>query len=445
MKLTAGLKAWVRSRKSLAPSFDDADVFKKEVGVALADGSMSADDFARLSREDGPTPDAVFGAAKHGSPGGRPSTERSPARHVRSGEAVRDELGRDLYLPGEADFGFAGAFLKSTARRAGLDVVMSSEENDRLALLYKGQWAGKVGNQFGSVPGAQAKAVLEDSLSGGTNIVPTAFDSSIVVYPLIYGELAPYVDMRQMPIGSSVEGAAIESPTATWGVGDGTDMPLLDTANLISPIAASVHPLTVAIEVGRDLLADSPAAIGAALVEAIGLKFAAEVDRVVAVGNATSEPEGIFMASGVTSMNAENGAGGPPTLADYEELLFSVGKQYRTSAWRPAFLTNDVSYSRVRGLAVSETDQRRVLGLNHSSYSTLEFPHKIQGDIPNGSAAFGALRAYRLWRRQGMTIEWVTQGKELALRNIALLVVRARYGGKLTDPAAFVKWTDGQS
>jgi hypothetical protein len=45
----------------------------------------------------------------------------------------------------------------------------------------------------------------------------------------------------------------------------------------------------------------------------------------------------------------------------------------------------------------------------------------------------------------GMSLEWVMSGKELARRNAALLIVRARFGGQVMDPGAFAVMSDAQS
>ena len=178
----------------------------------------------------------------------------------------------------------------------------------------------------------------------------------------------------------------------------------------------------------------------------------AELDRIVPNGNGSTEPEGFFNASGTIAVNSDNNTSGPPTLPDYESLLFSVGKQYRNSSMRCAFISNDTTYARSRGIRVdphaigTTVNQSPVLGLNAiNQYSTIDWPHRIQNDIGNSSVAFGALAKYRMYRRSGLQIDWHTEGKELARRNVALLVVRARFGGQIVDGNAFSVMADAQS
>jgi HK97 family phage major capsid protein len=206
----------------------------------------------------------------------------------------------------------------------------------------------------------------------------------------------------------------------------------------------------VAIEVGRDFLSDAGVNVGQVLTRLIGERLAAELDRVSAGGNGTTQPEGLVNASGIGSVTTENGAGGPPTLADYLTLMFSIGKQYRSPSNRCAFISNDVSYQRSRSIKIDvnspSTDQRPVLGLEAvNSYVTLDWPHRIQNDLLNTRCAFGALNRYRMYRRTGLELCFERGGKELARKNLTLLVACARFGGPVTDGDAFAIWTSGQS
>ena len=57
--------------------------------------------------------------------------------------------------------------------------------------------------------------------------------------------------------------------------------------------------------------------------------------------------------------------------------------------------------------------------------------------VKNNVAAFGCLAKYRMYRRLGMSIQFETGGKTLALSNTALLIMRARFGGRVVDANAF--------
>jgi len=66
-------------------------------------------------------------------------------------------------------------------------------------------------------------------------------------------------------------------------------------------------------------------------------------------------------------------------------------------------------------------------------------------DGGNATLGYGAMSKFRLYRRQGMEVRWLEGGQELARKNLMLLVLRARFGGKVLDSNAFAKITDAQS
>jgi len=179
--------------------------------------------------------------------------------------------------------------------------------------------------------------------------------------------------------------------------------------------------------------------------------MAAELDRIIASGNGGTEPEGILTAAGLTTINSDNAAGGPPTVNDYISLLFTIGKQYRNKAYNPAFLTNDTTYQRSRSISIDaatpSVDQRPALSplVEINDYRTLGWGHQIQNDIPNRTAVYGAMSKFRLYRRAGMSIQFVEGGATLARSNLVLLIARARYAGQVVDTNAFAKWVDGQA
>lgn len=222
---------------------------------------------------------------------------------------------------------------------------------------------------------------------------------------------------------------------------------------MIAEVNSSIFPVTAAIEVGRDLLSDSPAALGAELVQKLGVRLAAELDNVISNGSGTDRPEGIFTATGLGSVSSTNGTTGPPTVADYMGLMFGVSKAFRTSQ-RCVFIGNDTSYKRARSIqVVAASDQRLVFGMDIDrgsgasveAYSVLGRPYKIQNDIANTTIAFGDMSQYRLYRRQGMELQWIMNDRESVRRNTALLVARARFGGRVVNATAFAKTTNAQN
>lgn len=485
-KMTQAMKDWLVRHAGCEPDGSDS-YYQHNMGVAIAKGVLSTEQVNRLLSEvaegssepgakvksfikkaiqeelQGGNMEGNDNAGKLFANGGsdirvkaaseRYDNTKSAAVSPKTGRPVHNETGKAAMLPSELEYAKAGAFFKMVARRSGMQVMLNEHEKHLIEECFqKDTWCGQFENNWVTgLDGMRVKSLLADSTSGGVNVTPAWLDEDLSSYPLLHSEIFPLVDLRPVPRGNSVEGASIGNPTVTWGVGEGTPIGLFNTDNMIAAINTSIHPVSVAVTVGRDFLADSPADVGRYLMDNIGQRMAAEMDRVVVAGNGISEPEGIANSSGLGTVNSDNDTAGPPTYNDYLSLYFCVGKQYRTAAMRPVFITNDTTYQRSRNIKVdpaqSSTDQRPVLNTVNEvgNYMSLGLPHKIQNDLGNSTAIFGALAKYRMYRRQGAASEFVLGGKELALSNETMLVVRARYGGRVVDANAFAASTDMQS
>ncbi|MBL9163127.1 MAG: phage major capsid protein [Planctomycetaceae bacterium] len=431
--------------------------FAEAAMAALESGKLTPEKFSELQYgKDSDvskriTPSKVFGgdSIRVKKPSERYSNVKSVGKHAKTGLPVTDEHGKQVETVSELEKFQAGCWLKYTAAKSGLPVQMAEHEREAVEEIFAEQaFCGKIGGVYeNDIPGSRVKALISDSTSGGVELNPTFFDSAVITFPLLHSEFLPRIDLRDMPRGAAVETASIGNPTVFWGGGlDGTSTSPFDTSSLVAEIAATVRPVTVAVEVGRDFLSDAAADVGRILVENIGQRMLAELDKVIIKGDGLTQPQGIFNASGLTDIgNPTGGNGAAPQVSDLERLLFGVPKQYRNASMRCAFFGNDVTYSRIRGIAVGASDARRVFGMDHGSYSVLEHPFLISNDLGNAYCGFGALAKYRLWRRMAQEVRWTTEGRELTLKNLALLTVRGRYAGKVVDGAAFAFTDNAQA
>jgi HK97 family phage major capsid protein len=462
MTITATLKQWLIDNDHIVGHANET-TFKMTVSRLLADGTLSAEKFRQLSEDQtsmsttSPSPEKVFDRGTHirvKDASEAYAETRYAVKHVKTGQPAFDPIyGRECMSMSEGSKARAGVLLKHLANRAGItNNPLSEHERTLLTELCERQaWCGKIGDEwYDHVSGDhRVKALIDDATSGGLELVPIEFDADLITFPLLAGELFPGVDIKPVPRGRRIEGGSIGTPTLTWGGGDNTEISLFSTASLVAPIDTTIFGVDAAIEVGRDFLSDSPAMVGETLVTLLGERLQNELDKVVANGNGTTQPQGIFTASGISTVPSDNGNPGPPTLNDYETLMFTVGKQYRNRAMNPVFISNDTTYQRRTGIkidaATPSTDQRPVFGMTHNDYETLGWPHKIENNLANTRLAYGALRKYRMYRRLGFTVEWHQGGATLARKNLALLIVRGRFGGKVVDANAFAKITDAQS
>ena len=470
-KLIGWLKANVPNR---CPAVDpNADwetheiTFTHVAADAIASGTLTPSKYSELtggkSMSRSPTADEVYGGSKSADcthirvkdPSESLSEKRVVGLHKKTGETVMDPIyGEPATLPSEASSARAGVFLKALASKAGIAQASLSEWERTLLdeTIESKDWCGMVGNEWHDrLPGGRGtKVVFDDAVSGGISIVPIEFDADVITFPLLGGELYPFIDLKPVERGRRIEGASVATPTVNWGAGDSVTAPLFATAGMVQPINTTIYGVSAAVQVGRDFLADSPVNVGAELVRLIGERLANELDRVIAVGAGGVEPTGFNNACG-TVVPTTNGVGGPPLLADYTTLLFSVGKAYRNKNLNLAFVSNDVTYMRSKQIMVDAsgalTDIRPVLSplTDINSYTTLGWPHRICNNIGNTDVHCLCLSKYRLYRRVGLTVEWHTQGQTLARDNLALLICRGRFGGQLMDANAGAEWADGQA
>jgi HK97 family phage major capsid protein len=438
--VSAALKSWLVENSFAVSTLTDDESWKAATSKALDDGKLTPAKFGELQAVKSPSAKDVFGGARVKAAGERYSDSKSVALHVKSGKSVVGFNGQPVETISQRENAKAGALLKKSAQRSGIQCELSEHENALLEECYQDDWCGKIGSEYETnIPGSRVKTLLNDSGSGGQNIVPIWFDENLTTFPLLYGELVPRVNITDMPRGNTVDSGSVGNPTVTWNNAEGSALTPFTTTALVAALNTTIYPVAVAIEVGRDFLADAtPDTVGSILTGNVGQRLMAELDKVVAVGDGTTQPQGIFGASGLTDIGVPTGGNGaPPQVDDYERLMFGIGKQYRNAPMRCAFIGNDTTYRRLRGVPVGGADARRVFGMDESSYQVLDSPFVIQNDIPNTKAAFGALSKYTLYRRMAQEIQWVTGGRTLALTNTVLLNVRGRYGGRILDANAF--------
>lgn len=368
--------------------------------------------------------------------------------------------GRTLDRPSERDKAVSLAYMRfmagKSARQGDLPPWLRMSDHDRELVLYAAhneKWSGTLRDRAGSeiiierqtLSEYHIKTLLDDSTSGGIEVSPVVFDDAIILTPVLYGELFPYVQVETLNKGRRVKSASMSNPSFTSGTAEGTAIQTFNTASFISAFDTPVYPAVSAMEFGLDFEEDAGTDVAGKVVEQYGFKALEWLDRVIAVGNGFNEPQGFYNATGATSVSSTHGAGGPFTVSDFEGLMFGVPKQFRGEGGAAlAYVANDYTYRKARGIAVGVGDERRVFGMNHMDYTLLETPFKVQNDIPDGYAAFINLRRYRMYRRLGMQVRWEAGGRHNALNNTRLLVVRMRYGGQLELGGAAALMKDGQ-
>lgn len=377
-------------------------------------------------------------------PGEKYGQQRLVAKHVKTGEPILVG-GEPVETLCQAERALLGCYFKMQARKGGVKGVRWDAHDEELwqELVNEHEWVEHGGDtdEPKIISGERVKALLDDSVSGGSTLNPVVLDDAIFSTLLISSELAPFVDMRDVAKGRTIRTGLVGRAVATWGVPDSSPTPLFDTTNLIGSVDTTVFDLKGAVEYGNDLASDISLNVGDLLQQGLGEKMAQQLDQAIALGDGVSQPVGLFNSAGLTVVPASN-PGGPLAIADLEALIYSLPKPYRTALQGACFVGNDINFRRAKTIPVGTGFNERVFGMNTQDYSVFGFPYRLAPDVPNNKLMFVSLRRYRLFRRLGVSTRIVNDGRELTLRNVSLVFGIARFGGRLLDATGAAVVTD---
>lgn len=433
-----------------APRLDGGETLTKAFGRGAGMAETKVDVVSVAKRYD------ATRSAKH-----FPEFNDQGRKHPLSGRRMMNGAGplaRPIEEPSELDHAINGAFFKFMLSCGGgarnIPHPLRMNEHDAELVKYamhECKWGGVLHGDCETQKGAiavenrkltefEVKALLDDSTSGGIEITPITFDDQVITTPLLNGEFYPLVDDVPITRGRRIVGGSMGNVTLSWGGGDGTSITLFNTASFIAAFDTNIFVVDGAFLIGLDMLSDSPVNVGKLVTDSYGRAFLKELDKVIQVGNGTTQPTGVI-SSGGTSVTPSGGAGAAAVVGDYESLLFAVKKQYKSgaAAGRIAFGMTETSYQRARSIAVSATDTRRVFWFaegqtpSPENYSLFQRPCKISDTMTNAQCTFGNYQlGYRMYRRLGATIKQTTEGYTLVRANELMITMRARFGGQPT-------------
>jgi HK97 family phage major capsid protein len=350
----------------------------------------------------------------------------------------RMSVAKTINTTSEAEYAKIGAWAKWQIRKSGAPVRLNEHEMQLVKeVAHEDRF---VGEHFDGrkMSDYEVKTVLDDSTSGGQEAVPEYFDTAIITTPLLHGELAPYVTQINVPRGSSADAFSIGTPTFV-STASGSAITPFTTTSFVTAFDTNFFPASCAFEIGLDFESDAVPNFGAAVVNQIGQEAMRWLDEQIAVGDGTTEPQGIFTATG-TAVSAANGTTGAVTYNDSLNLVFAMSKAARNALGgnRVRFVGHDTNYKFFMQVATGVTgDTRPIFGMKTQSYMLGEYPFSVQNNVTVGDVAFCNLAAYRLYRRQGIQFSYEDRGSTLMLANKRLILARMRYGGKLTLPTTY--------
>lgn len=422
------------------------------------------------------TPTQVFGKAA-GTDGAQTRVNvNSPSRHLdstksrliyphftKSGNRAHPNAGQDVTFEGRAayaqsdlDKAHAGAFLKHRlASMCGKTHTLDdwskqlAEECIRECEFVGEIWDPIHGKHYIHEPrkltDIEVKTMLADSTSGGSDIVPYFFEVELVTYPLLNNEFFPLVTLKDIDGTNQIRQGTLGNMTINSGPAEGgsPSITLETTTDLVGVVTWNIFNATGAITFGRDFLTDTPTNVQQTTLDLYKEKLGEWLDDQICNGDGTTEPEGIFNTSNTKTYSFTNSTAGPMKVKDWEGMISAMPLQYRRQGGASiVWAMRDAMWWRIRGISVSDTDQRRIFGYNNEKYNFYEHGVKINESIASSNVAFANLKKYVMYRRKGLGFETSTDGKQLMVDNEMLVVARSRWGGKVQDANAVVLATN---
>jgi len=456
MKLNLALKKWLHDGGHIKTESATDDDYRTAAAKAMVAKKLSTEKYTSLledsSMANSPDPEKVLSGGN-----GSTITVKRPSEfyndtkhvgtHVKTGQPVLNEKGQPQTIPSQLNHAKWGVYIKRLAAQQGVSCQLSEHEKNLWGEMCADDvWAGDMQGEYYShikdCNSGNVKALLDDGgASGGLEIAPIHFDDDVIALPQLSGELYPFVGKKDISRGRRVEGASIGQITINSGGGDALSITVFNTDGLIASLDTSIHEANCAIEVGKNFLSDAAVDVGRLVQSEMSASFKAWLDEQIAIGDGTTEPEGVMTASGTTSV-AFSGA---TSIGNYESLLFSVPKAQRGSVTAPGtrFCATETTYQRAKATPISATDDRRIFGMAHEDFRMLSRPFSISTAMSNQQAFFGDLaRGYRFYRRVGMSFQVETGGDYLARSNQALIIGRMRVGGRVVLGSSFGTVTD---
>jgi len=277
------------------------------------------------------------------------------------------------------------------------------------------------------------KALSEGTDSAGGYLVPTEYRAELIKRLPELSELFPYV--RKVPvISNSGEFPKLGTDVAiTWGRGE--NAAITETDPVFTQLTWTARNMSAITYLSRELVSDANPGIVETITTLFSEAVAAERDKMIAIGDGSTQPEGIYSAAGLSSV----AVGGSLTYAKLVELKFALSRKYhRNARWilnstnlqRVTSITDDDNLPIFRdALVAGETP--RILGRQYS----------IQDDLPDSVIFFGDLTQYLWFDRERMVIESTSTGGDTFAKHQVAVKLVERCDGKLGLAEAFVKAT----
>ena len=319
-------------------------------------------------------------------------------------------IARDVMLEREKELGLGAAerrhvVLPETVRQA--DELTEDALNSRGGIATPivracDQWMRAV--LFGRAPMME---VVKRALSIGTDsaggyVVPPGFIPMIVGDKLKKSQLYQYTKKIPAPSNTATIPNVASNVSVTW-TAEGTDVPSnLDPS--FGEVNFTINRCNALVKISRELANDSNPGVTEYVVGLFGDAIVKERDRAVAVGSGSSQPLGLYSASGITAVTI--------TTLDYDSLVSlheAIDERYMDSAGCRWTMNQTVKQ---RVMKIKDDQGQPIFQLDRTAgFRAQMFGHgvSIESSFPNNYIGFGDLEYYMVADRETLGVERSTE------------------------------------
>jgi HK97 family phage major capsid protein len=286
-----------------------------------------------------------------------------------------------------------------------------------------------------------AKALSGSTDSAGGYLVPAGFRDEVVARLADSAELAPYV--RTVPVSSdagSIPSLATDISVTWRNAATSENTSFGESSPVFSSIAWALKRADAFTKISRELVADSAPSIIDFITNLFREAISKERDRVIAVGDGSTEPEGLSVNTSIDEVTIDTSV----SFADLVELEQSLKRKYRRNA---RWIMNGTNLQSIYSLTDSQGQpifMRDVVGGIPES-RILGYQVSQQDDLADDTIIFGDLSYYLWFDRGEMGIESTTEGGDAFANHQTWIKVWERVDGKVALPEAFIKGTISSS
>lgn len=270
------------------------------------------------------------------------------------------------------------------------------------------------------------RALSEGTDSAGGYLVPTGFVGEVVTDAQKISQL--YQFCRKLPVSQNA--GSVPRATSNVAVNWGSENTTIGTQEpAFGEVAYSINRMDALATLSRELVEDASPDIVGVVSQLFMEAIAAERDKMIAIGNGTGKPLGIYSASGITNVSVTS-----LTYANLVNLKETLDQRYHADPSLRWVCNQSVKAAIMQ---IVDTTGRPVF-VNDATTNweprVLGVPISIEPNCPNNFLFIGALRYYYWFTRSQMVLEKSTEAGDAFGKHQVLLKITERCDGRIVLP-----------